>query len=527
MNRVSKAVALLSTLLPVCYAHASSDAQVYNTINAPQVIVPDQGAASRVARINDNVPCHGNPVLRALDRNQNKTISQCDFESRLKVSGGVRLSGGVVNHVIGEDSAGTGTDFHHMVTFIKDTPQASNINIETMNEISVDRATLNFDGIMNDWAEAHLGLVYWSDSFIVKNAGAQWYSRYTGGFQGKGNRLPIDEANIVIGNFSKTPLYFRLGRQYLDFGWYDKETLMSPMTQWFTQSVHDAVTFGMLDVHGLSANITGFRSVARGNTTRENNSSLGLDRPSDAVNNFTASLAYGFDYETFSLDVKADYMFDMFGVDYFDGYLGNGILGDTPTDFDPGDGNGTSIRPDARTSFGAFTLVSRFRDLDLKLQYAGALDALPKNIWSIRGGQTGNGSASYNSLDIRGARPHAWGMEVGLSLPILGRDSRLSFALHRTEQSYAGQTGDRVILSGSMVNYYIPRKRIEFKVEHNLMKHVDMMVEYLYDNDYTEDHFSSINNQESTDAPGDTFNNLPGTRNHNDMLMLSVSARFG
>ena len=86
----------------------------------------------------------------------------------------------------------------------------------------VDRAVLNIDEHLNDWSELHMSALWWNENSSFGVVNAQMYNRYHGAWLGNGNDLPVDEANVVLGNFSQSPVYFRLGRQYSDFGWYDK-----------------------------------------------------------------------------------------------------------------------------------------------------------------------------------------------------------------------------------------------------------------------------------------------------------------
>ena len=94
---------------------------------------------------------------------------------------------------------------------------------------------LSFDGHLNNWAETHVSALWWNNRNAFGVANAQMYNRFHGSWLDNGDKLPLDEANIVLGNFSQSPVYFKLGRQYVDFGWYDKNDTVSSMTHLFLE----------------------------------------------------------------------------------------------------------------------------------------------------------------------------------------------------------------------------------------------------------------------------------------------------
>ena len=142
------------------------------------------------------------------------------------------------------------------------------------------------------------------------------------------------------------------------------------------------------------------------------------------INNYVASLSYNWDNGTMGFDAKVDYMHDVFGTDFFDGYLGNGIVGDTPVGFTTTTTD-NNIRPNGNTSMWAWTLKGHYGDFDWMGQYVGVSEKLDKDLWT-------QGGTSFATA--KGAEPRAWMIEAGYSFPVMGRDSRFSVNYQRTKR---------------------------------------------------------------------------------------------
>lgn len=481
------------------------------------------------------VPCKQHQLLPKLDRNQSDFFSQCEWNKRIKMSGYLKISGGKAVDVLGRGF----NDAEHNLTFADDFKNDDHTNVESGDDLWLSRAVLNVDAVLNDWAEAHIAALYWNDNNIFNNADAMWYNRFHGKFQtqanGNGNKLPIDEANLVIGNFAQSPIFFRLGRQYLDFGWFDKAEQVASLPHMFSQGLHDAVQVGFVDVSGFSGSFSFFSTVDRGDNKNANVTGS-QDRPEEGINNFVVSLGYALDNGTFSLDAKVDYLRDIFGVDYFDGYNGNGILGMTPA----GQGNGGAwsrpngiasgtgwMRPDNNTSMWAVTVKGKFGDFDGIGQYVGASEDLDKDIWTVGGdGTEANGQAGFSQNQIDGARPQAWLVGLGYSFPLLGRDSRVGFTYQASHDAQAGTVNDGA--TPNHINYYMPEKRFGVTFDHNLLKNVDLSLEYYRDKDYGTTHYQSAGNTTANNnsAFGGNFRQTGGTSNKNTLFLVNVTGRF-
>lgn len=473
------------------------------------------------------VPCSQHQSLGSVDRNQSNFFAQCDWDKRIKLSGSINTAFGVAADVWGYHGDGTDSDamhndFNHSLTFHDNVVATANENVDSGNDLWLQRAVLNVDAVLNSWAEAHMSFLYWNDKSIMNNADAMMYNRYHGSWQNvrgdNSNNLPIDEASLVIGNFAQSPFFMRVGRQYGDFGSYDKGAEVATLTQLFSQGLHDAAQIGFVDIMGFNGSISAFRTVARDDVWDKDTAinTPSEDRPDANVNNFIASLGYSYDSGSFGVDAKVDYMHDIFGVDFLDGYNGNGILG-RPGGYQEHGDDFSRMRPEDNTPAVAVSLKANFAGFDVTGQWVSATHDMDKTIWTTGGD---SGVTDIRNFQLDGARPSAWLAELGYSFPLMGRDSRLSVNYQRTDEAMVGNT--------TTTNYYIPEKRYAVSFNHSLMKNVDLGLTYYRDKDYGTDHFQSANNMDANgdDLSSNQFSNLNGTGNSNSMFLMNLSAKF-
>lgn len=460
--------------------------------------------------------CRQHQLLAPLNKNQSRFIAQCGWLKRIKLSGYVKGTIGLANDVWGLSSSAN--DFNHNLSFNAGSGAENSVNVDSSHDVWLERAIINVDSELNDWAEAHVSLMHWNEHNIMSNADAMMYNRYHGSWREfNGNNLPVDEAYVVLGNFAQSPSFIRIGRQYGDFGWFEKREGLATLTQLFSQGVHDAIQIGFADVSGMSGSFSVFRSIDRGNT-EEAGGSNSQDNPADGINNFIGTMDYYYDDGVFIVDGKLDYVRDMFAVDFLDGYSGNGILGG-PAVGTTHAASSSNKRPTLSTPAMAFTLKSMYGNFDGMYQWVGATRRMDKDVWTTGG----HGSSNFIDPDVKGARPSAWMVEVGYSFPMMGRDTRLAFNYQRSDDAMVGSHNT----AGDADNYYIPAKRYFFSFEHDLSKNVSMRLGFYRDTDYEAGHFQSANNRASSgDSPGEEFETTSGTGNSNSLFVLNIDAQF-
>ena len=134
-----------------------------------------------------------------IKQNQSGGFGQTqDWFKRITISGLVNADGYVSNRSVGSNSSSNG--------------------------LVLNNANLFVDAAVNEWTTGHMSFVY-SDS---KNSTLNIDTR---------KNDVLDEAYVTIGNFAKSPVYFRAGREYVPFGTYERFPLVLNPTQLLTELV--------------------------------------------------------------------------------------------------------------------------------------------------------------------------------------------------------------------------------------------------------------------------------------------------
>jgi len=132
---------------------------------------------------------------------------------------------------------------------------------DSFHEISVADANLYIDAVVNDWASAHIALLY-QDNGKRNSMEHRHHNNYDDQVNSTGIRgINLDEAFIFIGDNSKTPLWARVGRQYVPFGFYDRHPVTKPLTQFLSETRGTAVTLGLAHDSGFSASVYAFSGL--------------------------------------------------------------------------------------------------------------------------------------------------------------------------------------------------------------------------------------------------------------------------
>jgi hypothetical protein len=303
--------------------------------------------------------------------------------------------------------------------------------------LNLNNANLFIDANVNEWTKVHIGLMY-RDAPLRDRAELIAQAN-----QNNFNSV-LDEAYVRLGNFAKTPIYATLGKQYVDFGVYNRFPITKTFTQILTETRGTAATIGFVDTsgfHGSAYVLSGMQRAgsADDSTTRLRNFGLNL-----GVANTTDSFGYKF---------SAGYLRNMADVNYISALanvISNGIHGvDARYRKEVG-----AMSVDAAISSGAF---------DANAHYVSALQNFDVADLSIMDGNT-----------QRGAKPSAWGLEAGYSFNVYnGRPSRLSVGYQGTKEA------------GGSVGLSLPKTRYVANYTFNVSKNADVGVEIYNDRDYS------------------------------------------
>lgn len=131
-------------------------------------------------------------------------------------------------------------------------PIASYTNSGSIFDIFIPNANLLFDAKLNDYAAAHLNLIY--------RGTPAYYKGYLGSSV---STIHIDDGYVTISDLANTPFYARIGQQYLPFGDYERYPLIPPFTQALEESSETTVTLGVAMDNGFYASIYAFNGPTK------------------------------------------------------------------------------------------------------------------------------------------------------------------------------------------------------------------------------------------------------------------------
>ncbi|MDX2164852.1 MAG: LbtU family siderophore porin [Gammaproteobacteria bacterium] len=186
------------------------------------------------------------------------------------------------------------------------------------SDLALDNADLFVDARINKWTKAHIGLNYQdnNNNYVTDNPKSP---SNPGGdpVDGGGNSNKsliikpwmgslIDEAYVTFGNFCESPIYFRVGKQYLNFGNYDRFATVPTYTQLLSQTNDTAATLGFVQ-NGFYGSVYGFRGIpsAKDNANGTVN-----------INNWGANLGWMMKQQGSKLNLQVGYLNNMADVDY-------------------------------------------------------------------------------------------------------------------------------------------------------------------------------------------------------------------
>lgn len=321
-----------------------------------------------------------------------------------------------------------------------------NNNSQTTSSIQIPNANVFIDANVSDWTKAHVGLVYGQNmtDFNLLRSGAYTYSELTD----SDNSVGFDEAYVTLGNFAKSPFYLKVGQQFLPFGDYKPYQDITPsLTQVLSQVNDVAATTGFVSTKGFNGSVFALNGINKYSDTGSANS--------NTVRNYGASLGFANSVRQAQYNLGVQYLRNMADVTAMRYYLGNTAVhaqGDTYVN---------------QVSALAANADVKYKALDLGLKYVSAMNKFSQSdLTALSGGET------------VGAKPAAWGVDTGVSFPVLNHDSRFGLGY---QGSY--QAANIAIADGSSTAY-MPQKRYLANYTFNVSKYTDIGLEVRHDSAY-------------------------------------------
>jgi hypothetical protein len=177
-------------------------------------------------------------------------------------------------------------------------PQAAFANpyLDAQNSTARNRTAVTLTNIrlsavasFNQWAN---GILQFGDNYLGQTLNGNVHN----GFTYNNNNIIVQQAYLLIGNLSQSPLYGFVGKKYIDFGQFQNVNVFTqPLTRQFFQANGNTVGIGMVS-GGFDVAVSAMNGGAHDNVLYSTNNSVSQNiyTPNNAmINNFAVSVGYG------------------------------------------------------------------------------------------------------------------------------------------------------------------------------------------------------------------------------------------
>ncbi len=318
------------------------------------------------------------------------------------------------------------------------------------SDLALDNADLFVDARVNSWTKAHIGLNYQdnNNNYSNDNVKSLYNSNsnrsliikpWSGSF--------IDEAYVTFGDFCRSPFYFRLGKQYINFGNYDRFATVPTFTQLLSQTNDTAATLGFVS-NGFYGSVYGFRGIP---SITDNG--FGTKN----INNWGANIGWTVNRRNTGWSLQAGYLNNMADVDY----VSESTDWLNTANFLSTNGYHTPV---GALSFDA---TGRYKMIDGYIHYVTALKEFnPNEI--IAADLDPNGVL----IKTHGAEPSAIDLGLGLTSSVMNHKSRFGISYDYSWDAY------------NVGLYGIPEARVEGTFDMMVNKNVDVGLYVYRDQNY-------------------------------------------
>lgn len=295
----------------------------------------------------------------------------------------------------------------------------TNPNVEgRVSDLLLSNANLFADARVSNWVSASMSLIFTSltgtpFSFGVYNTPNSLMVR------NPVNRTNLDTAYATIGNPQTSPVYFRVGKEYVPFGQYKPYAFVQSgnPTQLFTEINQTVAQLGFVTPTGFNGSIYTFAGNPR----------YGDGGLTHRIQNGGIDLGFGLNLLKTKINVDAGMIADISDSNYLSANYQNLLTNPTNTVNDLLPGLPTQRVP--AWNVNADFIVGIF---DVNGHYVSTTRSLvsPKTVAAAEPTLLG--------------KPKAWGLEVGFDMPVKCQKARLAVGLQGTSN-----------LAG-----FLPRKRM-------------------------------------------------------------------
>ena len=261
-------------------------------------------------------------------------------------------------------------------------------------DIFVPFAALTADAKPTAWLQGLLTLAYGQQS-------PSFYPSPPGG----GNVVYVDQAYVMLADQKVTPLYAKLGRQFIDFGGLDTSSTIQSTPMLLSLTRETAATVGFTDVMGFSGSVYVFRGISQI-----------TDFDTTSVRNYGGSLKYEHTIGCFTWDIGAGFVNNIASALYTSStFANNSNLGNK----------------------NAYVVAVPGLDLHSNIKLA-AFDASFKFIDALHAFSVNDVPFTKNGgTTLIGAKPAAWGANLGYTFLTFHCKSRIGIGYQGSRDAIA------------------------------------------------------------------------------------------
>jgi hypothetical protein len=361
-----------------------------------------------------------------------------------------------------------------------------------VSNLLLNNANLFIDARVNNWVTAAMSMVYTSMTAAMGTTNGTYAISDSLIIYQPLSATAIDTAYATISNFKVSPLYFRVGKEYVPFGQYDPYgfVVAENPTQLITQINAPVAQLGFVMPNGLYGSLYTFA----GNPKISDSGTV------HRIQNGGIDLGYQFNRSNSKFNVDAGYIANIADSNFLTSYYFNYFLEGTMTP-------GLPVQKMPAWDVNAEVTIGPF---DANGHYVGLTRSLASPIF-----MSGNSSPGFqviiNKPKYLGSSPSLWGLEAGLTFPVMAHQSRLALG-------YQGTTHLATML---------PRQRYYVDYMVNFAKWFDLGVAVFQDRDYSlgESVFRNVVAATSV-LPLNSAVSIGGTGNKSTVGQLRASIKF-
>lgn len=389
-----------------------------------------------------------------LDRNQPGGFDQpCGWICRINLSGWMNTDAYITN----TPPVFTVVTPYESIFSLTGTPFSNTSN--RASDLILNNANLFVDTRVNNWMSANMSFVYTSLTGVPGSQGVYQIPNSFLIYQPV-NNTKLDTAYATLQHFNVSPVYLRIGKEYVPFGNYDPYSFVTSENPTQLLSTINATTaqLGFTMPSGLYGSIYTFPGQPRisdGGSTRR-------------IQNGGVNLGYTYTDCISRFNIDAGYVASITDTNFLSSYYTNrnievnGVIADLPNP----DQTNVSGLPDQKAPAYNINAAFQWGPLDISGQYIATIRNFRKPFFLAFPVPLTPNLAS----DFTFQKPKLWGFELGLTFPAIANQTRLAVGYQATKH-----------LAG-----ILPSRRIYVDYLMNISQWFDVGVAIIQNKDYSQ-----------------------------------------